>query len=334
MRRSEATEIVSDLAAQQWGLLTAAQARSAGVESFMLSRLVDQGILMRVRHGVYAASSAPWSPVLEIRAQWLALDPKIMAVDRRNDDENAVTVSHETAAELHGIGDLPTDAITFTTPQRRQTKQSDVRFHTAVLDPDEVVYLDGFPVTTVARTVLDLTRAGHEPGHLSDMITDALVGGLVAKGELAAALGEVAETLGAAGNTTVAMGERLDELVPETETGEDRITRAVREAMAPIQQQLQELFSLISPQVQLPEGFVREYTANLPTIDIDSVASSGLQEILNKDAAGRAKMISDISKSAFDAAAFTVPRDDVQRHREENAGQEKPDVEDTKDDNA
>lgn len=253
MRSSRAVEIVSDLAAQQWGLLTAAQARSAGVESFMLSRLVDQGFLMRVRHGVYAASSAPWSPVLEIRAQWLALEPKVMAADRRNEDKNAVIVSHETAAELHGIGDLPNDAITFTTPQRRQTKQTDVRFHTATLGPNEVVYLDGLPVTTVARTVLDLTRAGHEPGHLSDMITDALAGGVVTKGELAAALGEVAETLGAAGNTTVAMRERLDELVPETGIGEDRITRAVREAMAPIQQQLQELFARISPQVQLPE---------------------------------------------------------------------------------
>lgn len=118
MRISEATEIVSDLASQQWGLLTSAQAREAGAPAFMLSRLVDHGILIRVRHGVYATSATPFDAVLEVRAQWLALDPKVMAADREGTGRHSAVISHETAAGLHGIGDLPSEAITFTIPSR------------------------------------------------------------------------------------------------------------------------------------------------------------------------------------------------------------------------
>lgn len=264
MRIREATEIASDLAAQQWGLLTAAQARDAGVAAFMLSRLVDHRILMRVRHGVYAASSTPMSSVMEVRAQWLAIDPKVMAADRVKQGEYLVVVSHETAAELHGIGDLPSKAITFTTTYRRQTKHPGVRFHTAPLSYEEVIVLEGLPVTTVARTVLDLTRSGHEPGHLGDLMRDGLSHHLVTKDELASTLAEVAELAGANGTTEAAMRRRLDELVPEGDTSEDLVARAVQQAMQPIQQQLQKLFSQLSPEPALPGRTVSPPISELP----------------------------------------------------------------------
>lgn len=186
MKSSEAIEIVSDLASQQWGLVTAAQAKACRVDQPSLHRLAKQGVLVRIRHGVYATGTTAQSPELEIRAHWLALQPEQMAADRtaaENLAEEAV-VSHETAAELWGIGDLWQDGIHFTVAGRRQSRQADVRFHRGVLTEEEWTQLQGLPVTTVARTIADLARVGHEPEHLLALVADAARKQLVNRGEL------------------------------------------------------------------------------------------------------------------------------------------------------
>lgn len=326
MRNSEATEIVSDLAAQQWGLLTAAQARNAGVATFMLSRLVDRGIIVRIRHGVYASSSTPWGPTLEVRAQWLALEPTVMAADRRKEDENAVVVSHESAAELHGIGDMPSNTITFTTTHRRQTKQPGVRFYTATLTADEINYQEGLPVTTVARTVLDLARAGHEPGHLSDMITDAIANRLTTKDEVATALGGVAEIFGATGNTTSALRSRLDELLPEADLGDDPVARTIREAMAPIQQHIQELMSRLAPQLHLPAELTGTYTADIPVTRLDSLVPPEMRKILSKDAVVTAAMINKALNLGVDLDTLNISQDKLPGYRDGSTRPEHSDM--------
>lgn len=330
MRSSEATEIVSDLAAQQWGLFTAAQARSAGVAAFLLSRLVDQGVLLRIRHGVYASSSTPWSPALDVRAQWLALEPTVMAADRRTDQDRGPVVSHETAADLHGIGDLPSNTITFTTPQRRQTKQSDVRFRTATLTSDEIVSLEGLPVTTVPRTLWDLAQAGHEPGHLSDMITDAITNQLTTKDELATALGTAAELFGATDNTVAAMRARLEELAPDPAAGEDPVARAVREAVAPLQQQIQELMTRLSSQAYLPEGWAGMSAAAASTENLESVVSPEIREML-KNAAASGAMSNTTLHPGTDPGVFNITQDKLLRSRSEDARDQAADMGDDED---
>lgn len=193
MKIAQATEIVLDLASQQWGMVTTAQAKGAGVPAVMLARLVDKAVLERVRSGVYISSSAGWSSVTEIRAQWLALEPKVMAADRLVSQPTAV-VSHESAAELHHIGDLDSPHISFTVPSRRQTRQPEVAFHIAELDDADWTVVDGLPVTTAVRTLLDLARTGHEPEHLGDVIRDVLERGLATRSEVAGALVGIAET--------------------------------------------------------------------------------------------------------------------------------------------
>ena len=74
MKIAEATEIVVDLASQQWGMVTTAQALQAGVSAVMLARLVDKAVLERVRSGVYVSTATGWSPATEVRAQWLATE--------------------------------------------------------------------------------------------------------------------------------------------------------------------------------------------------------------------------------------------------------------------
>ena len=62
MKSSEVTELVGDLASQQWGLFTSAQAGAVEVTSADLLRAEKAGILERVRHGVYAIVGTALSP--------------------------------------------------------------------------------------------------------------------------------------------------------------------------------------------------------------------------------------------------------------------------------
>lgn len=192
MERVEATELVGDLASQQWGLVTAAQAADLGIDSPTLRRLEKAGVVHRLRHGVYALAGTALTPEVELKGEWLALRPDLMAGDRVHDSVLAkeAVVSHTTAANLWGIGDLWPDGFHFTVCQRRRSRQSGVRFHRANLTEGEweMHPSSGLPVTTVARTVADLADDGHEPQHLLDLVSDAARLGIVEKDELVSAL--------------------------------------------------------------------------------------------------------------------------------------------------
>lgn len=112
----ESLEIIGEIASQQWGLCTTKQARAEGITPLVLTRLEKRGGLIRVRHGVYATVGTVMSPALDVKAQWLALRPEMMAADRIHNLTFASesVISHTTAAELWGIGDLWPDGIHFT----------------------------------------------------------------------------------------------------------------------------------------------------------------------------------------------------------------------------
>lgn len=278
---NEALEAAADLAPQQWGLVTSAQARSLGVAAFQMSRLVDRGAFVRIRHGVYASSAMPWDSLQDVRAHWLALDPETMAADRTLNGIAKDVVSHETGADVYGIGDFANERITFTTPQRRQTKQAEVRFVLDQLQPKDIANVNGLPVTTVVRTILDLAKPGNETGHLRDAINDAVNGGLVTKSELAAGLAPVAKKLGASDNTTQAMKSYLDENI----AGEvKRVEKAVADALAPMKRELQELRNTILLNQRLKGQSDDELTVYSSPVDLrldltaeESPASNGVE---------------------------------------------------------
>lgn len=164
---------LADLAAEQWGLVTTAQARAVGVPAQGVARLTNQGALERMSHGVYRVAGAPAGPTDEVRAAWLALDPQRTAAARLRDDPPEV-VSHRSAAALHDLGDLEADRFEFTVAGRRQSRRPDVRFHRGEVAKDEWTLVDGLPVTTVVRTVGDLAAARIDGGHLASVVRDAL----------------------------------------------------------------------------------------------------------------------------------------------------------------
>ena len=96
-------------------------------------------------------------------------------------DAGAV-VSHESALELHGLSDVLPHAIHLTLPrsERGQRRRTGVRLHTLNRPPTkaEVRTVEGLPVTSPERTIVDALETGAQPEQIEMAIGQALERGL------------------------------------------------------------------------------------------------------------------------------------------------------------
>jgi Transcriptional regulator, AbiEi antitoxin len=153
---------IPEFAEDQWGLITRRQLESLGIRPATLARLLADGTLERVTHGVYRVRGAGELDHLGLRAAWLALDPALPAW-RRLDDPDVALVSHASAADLYGVGDLRADVHEFTLPVRRQTRRTDVRLHRGRVPDEYQTLLRGLPVTGAGWMVGDLLADHLDP---------------------------------------------------------------------------------------------------------------------------------------------------------------------------
>ena len=159
MRAREVHARLAELASHQHGLVTAPQARAAGVTYVRLTRMSQSGALRRVAHGVYVLADAPADSHRDLRAAWLALDPEHDARARLADPAAGAVVSHFCAAALHGIA--PAGAqLEFIVPGRKQSRRGDVRLRRGSLAADDIAVAHGLPVTTIERLLVDLLSDG------------------------------------------------------------------------------------------------------------------------------------------------------------------------------
>ncbi len=177
---------ISELATGQWGLLTTAQAKAAGVSRAQLSRYAASGVLERLVRGVYVFAAAT-DRFTHLKAVWLALVPSQRLEERLGDAALGGVISHASAAHLHRLGDLPADLPEITFATRKQTRLR-ARLHQRDLTPGEITVVEGLPVTTIERTVVDLLLDGHEEEHVATIIGQALQQGRTSKAAMAAAL--------------------------------------------------------------------------------------------------------------------------------------------------
>lgn len=175
MKRAEVLETLELLASDQWGIITTAQAQRGDISRLHLSRLADQGVIRRARRGVYLLPSHAESSSSDIQAAWLSLEPQLF-VDERWEAENPCVVSHQSAAEIHGIGGLIPSKRTFSTAGQKRATQADVEiFSERPLEPDDVVSFGGLPVSSIERTVADLAEAQIERQYLAELVADGLI---------------------------------------------------------------------------------------------------------------------------------------------------------------
>ncbi|HEU4721780.1 MAG TPA: type IV toxin-antitoxin system AbiEi family antitoxin domain-containing protein [Gemmatimonadaceae bacterium] len=139
------------LAARQHGVVSRGQLLDAGVTATMIDKRVARGRLVPLHRGVYAVGHAHLRPNGYRLAAVLAVGP-------------GAALSHRDAAALHGIRDGGGTRIDVSTPaERRSTRR--IRVHgRRRLDPRDVMSIEGIPVTTIARTLVDLGEVlAHQP---------------------------------------------------------------------------------------------------------------------------------------------------------------------------
>jgi hypothetical protein len=210
MNQAEAVEVVASLAEGQWGMFTTAQAENHGVPRTDVARLVRRQLARRLRHGVHMMPGVPSSPFEDIRAEWLATDPVRTAGERRDDPE-PVIVSDESAALIHGMGDLPPGGVHLTSARRLQSRQQWVTIHRRHITDREYDWVDGLPVATPRRTLEDLAESGRwEQSQLRALANDAIAHGLIPASDLvkSATLARVLPELAAPASHT-ALRQRL-----------------------------------------------------------------------------------------------------------------------------
>ena len=175
MEMRQALELLSSFTADQWGMVTSRQARTVGVDASTLHRLEKAGYVDRVRHGVYASNTAAVTFARDEQAAWLALNPAVPRWERPVPDPDGGVLSHVSATQLHGLGELPFERITFTTPRRRASRDEDLWFKRADLTSDEIAFVDDSAANVRGARAAGLRSALHRAstgaaGLASDLI--------------------------------------------------------------------------------------------------------------------------------------------------------------------
>lgn len=227
MDMTQAVTTLADYTAGQWGLVTTAQANAVGVVNVTLQRLVEAGLLIRVRHGVYQLTASEESANLPEKSAWLALRPGVAGWDRPQLDPDGGVLSHRSAALLHGLGELVAERIEITVPRRRTTRDREVLLRQRQLRQDEVTLIDGLPVTTVERTVMDLLAEHVDASHIGQVMHEADQRSLLDLEALAGQVGPFCRRYGVKGRNGHALIKHLLATVqPEPSPAEQALALA------------------------------------------------------------------------------------------------------------
>jgi hypothetical protein len=186
------------LAAGQFGLFTAAQARHHGVARYELARRAQSGVLFRAHHGVYgfAADSAGMFAFEDWAAQWLALRPDD-DIERRRAAPDCI-LSHDSAAVIRELGTIVARGLFLTGPRRIAIRSA--RVHTYRRDIGERAVdwdiVEGLPVAMPGRIIADLARDDLDGAHQGAVIADVLDARLLTMEEVGARLDSFAHRWG------------------------------------------------------------------------------------------------------------------------------------------
>lgn len=195
---------IAHLAVRQHGLITREQARHCGLTDNAIAGRLAAGRWQRVGSGVFLINGTPPSWEQQVHAACLAVGHVAVASDL-------------TAARLWGML-LPTPyVIEVATPPGRQARLSGLRHHRrSTLHPSDVTRHRGLPLTSSARTLVDI--AGRVPlVGLERAVNDALRRKLVRLQDLRACHERI--DTGPGRRATVAMRRIMAERSPGFDPG-------------------------------------------------------------------------------------------------------------------
>jgi predicted transcriptional regulator of viral defense system len=150
---------VAELAAGQWGVVSLSQLRMAGLSEDAVQRRQRAGRLHRLHRGVYAVGHT----VLRIEGRRLAA---VLACGP------GAVLSHRSAAAHWGLLPTGTTRIDVTAPRTRAGDATIRLHHSRSLIARDTDTHKGIPITSVARTLLDLA-ATVKPDQLERALAQA-----------------------------------------------------------------------------------------------------------------------------------------------------------------
>lgn len=145
----DADRVAAELAVLQHGAFARWQLLPRGVSDQAIDRRLASGRWSALTPGVYALAGTRATFERRLWAGWLAVGPDAL-------------ISHESGAQLHGIPNVLRNRVVLINPHGRHHRLPDGTVHQ--LDdvlPDHRMAIDGLPVTTPARTVVDLAAVVH-----------------------------------------------------------------------------------------------------------------------------------------------------------------------------
>jgi very-short-patch-repair endonuclease len=138
---------IAALADAQYGVVSRAQLLQAGFTSREIDRRSEAGRLIRMWQGVYAVGHKR----LRVEGRWTAA---VLACGK------GAALSHQTAAAVWELRQVGSGAIHITVPgDGGRKRRAGIKLHrSATLTAKQVTREHGLPVTTPARTIIDLAR--------------------------------------------------------------------------------------------------------------------------------------------------------------------------------
>ena len=150
----------------QGGYFTAAQSRDVGFSWERLSNNVKSDQFDRVSRGVYRFVKFPSSRYEDLFIAWL-----------RSGSESVI--SHESALTVYELSDIIPTEIHVIVPRTASRRRKGIKYHTNKLKENEVTRREGLPVTTLPRTLADISKSGVAEEQVVMAIRDGIKKGLV-----------------------------------------------------------------------------------------------------------------------------------------------------------
>ena len=167
-----------EVASEQGGYFTAAQARARGFSKALLAHHAKSGRFIRVRQGLYRFREYPSSTREDVVAAWLATGKEVAAV------------SHDSALDILGLFDVVPEVVHLTVPRtkRYRSRFPGIAIHTTTrrLGKSDVVVRDGIRVTAAAQSIIDAAKTGTAPEQITAAVGQALDRGMATKSKLLA----------------------------------------------------------------------------------------------------------------------------------------------------
>jgi predicted transcriptional regulator of viral defense system len=159
------------IAEDQAGYFSLAQARELGLRRHQIYRDVQRGKFISTEQGVYRFVQFPASRFEELHRAVLSAGPQAV-------------VGFQTALYVFELSYLIPDEIHLILPPTSSRRRPGIRVHTIQLQPEDITEFEGLPITTVEKTIVDCAFAHVEDEQIRLAIYQALQRGMTSKPNL------------------------------------------------------------------------------------------------------------------------------------------------------